>query len=84
MRGRIEAILDWAKVSGYRSGENPARWRGNLDKLLSKRSKTRSVKHHPALRYDELPAFLQALRLQESSLARMLEFCILLRHVPAK
>jgi integrase len=77
VRGRIEAILDWAKVSGYRSGENPARWRGNLDKLLSKRWKTRTVKHHPALRYDELPAFLQALRLQESSLARMLEFCIL-------
>ena len=77
VRGRIEAILDWAKVSGYRSGENPARWRGNLDKLLSKRSKTRSVRHHPALRYQELPAFMQSLRVQKSSLARMLEFCIL-------
>jgi integrase len=77
VRGRIEAILDWAKVSGYRSGENPARWRGNLDKLLSKRSRTRSVKHHRALRYDELPTFMQALRLQKGTLARMLEFCIL-------
>ena len=77
VRGRIEGILDWAKVSGYRSGDNPARWRGNLDKLLSKRSKTRFVKHHTALPYDELPAFMQALRLQKSTLARMLEFCIL-------
>jgi integrase len=77
VRARIEAILDWAKVSGYRSGENPARWRGNLDKLLSNRSKTRLVKHHAALSYDELPEFIRALRLQKGTLARMLEFCIL-------
>jgi integrase len=77
VRGRIEAILDWARVSGYRAGENPARWRGNLDKLLSKRSKVRGVKHHPALPYDDLPAFMEALRLQEGATARMLEFCVL-------
>jgi integrase len=77
VRGRIEAILDWARVSGYRSGENPARWRGNLDKLLSKRSKVRGVKHHPALPYDDLSTFMEALRVQEGATARMLEFCIL-------
>ena len=54
VRGRIELILDWARVSGHRSGENPARWRGNLDKLLPKQSKVRKVKHHPAMLYDAL------------------------------
>ena len=50
MRGRIEAVLDWATVQRYRKGENPARWRGHLDKLLPAPSKIRKVKHHPALR----------------------------------
>jgi integrase len=77
VRGRIESILDWARVSGHRSGENPARWRGNLDKLLPKRSKVRKVRHHPAMPYDVLPAFLQKLRTQEGNTARALEFCIL-------
>jgi hypothetical protein len=62
VRGRVESILDWARVSGYRSGENPARWRGNLDKLLPKQSKVRKVKHHPAMPYDALPAFMQKLQ----------------------
>ena len=48
-RGRIEVILDWARVRGYRTGENPARWRGNIDHLLPARSKVRVVKHHAAL-----------------------------------
>jgi integrase len=77
VRGRIESILDWARVSGHRSGENPARWRGNLDKLLPKQSKVRKVRHHPAMPYDALPAFLQKLRKQEGNTARALEFCIL-------
>jgi integrase len=77
VRGRIESVLDWAKVNKYRDGENPARWRGNLDKLLPKRSKVRGVKHHPALSYDKLPAFMQELRKQDGSAARALEFCIL-------
>ena len=51
VRGRIESILDWAKVRGYRAGENPARWRGHLDKLLPARSKVRRVEHHAALPY---------------------------------
>jgi integrase len=77
VRGRIEAILDWAKVSGYRAGENPAGWKGNLDKLLPKLSKVRKVKHHAAMPYDALPAFMAGLRQQKGSAARALEFTIL-------
>jgi integrase len=77
VRGRIESILDWARVSGYCAGENPARWRGNLDKLLPKQSKVRKVKHHAAMPYDALPAFMAVLRQKNGSSARALEFCIL-------
>jgi integrase len=77
VRGRIESILDWARVHGYRSGENPARWRGHLDKLLPKQSKVAPVKHHAALPYDEIGAFMEALRAQEGIAARALEFAIL-------
>ena len=77
IRGRIEAILDWAKVRGYRAGENPARWRGHLDKLLPPRGKVRKVKHYAALPYVELPGFMAALREQEGIAARALEFTIL-------
>ena len=76
VRGRIESILDWAKVRGYRAGENPARWRGHLDKLLPVRSKVRRVEHHAALPYAELPGFLVSLREQEGIGARALEFAI--------
>jgi hypothetical protein len=62
VRGRIEAVLDWAKVRGYRTEENPARWRGHLDKLLPALGKVRRVRHHAALPYSELPAFLVELR----------------------
>jgi hypothetical protein len=67
VRGRIEAVLDWATVQKYRKGENPARWRGHLDKLLPARSKVRKVEHHPALPYGELPSFLEALRAREGN-----------------
>ena len=77
LRGRIEAVLDWAAARSYRSGENPARWRGHLDKLLPARSKVRKVEHHAALPYAELPGFLVALREQEGVAARALEFTIL-------
>ena len=77
LRGRIEVILDWAKVRGYRDGENPARWRGHLDKLLPARSKVRKVEHHAALPYVELPSFMKALREQDGNSARALEFAIL-------
>ena len=77
LRGRMESVLDWAKVRGYRQGENPARWRGHLDKLLPARSKVRRVEHHPALPYADLPEFMAALRAQEGTAARALEFAIL-------
>ncbi len=77
VRGRVEKILGWAKVNNYREGENPARWRDNLDQLLPKLSEVRKVTHHPALRYAELPAFMQKLRQVEGPAARALEFTIL-------
>jgi integrase len=77
LRGRIEAVLDWATVRGYRQGDNPARWRGHLDKLLPARTKVSKVKHHAALPYRELPKFMAALRGQDGMSARALEFLIL-------
>jgi integrase len=77
VRGRIEAILDWAKVNGYREGENPARWSGHLDHLLPERGKVRKVEHHPALPYAQMPEFMAALRARTGVSARCLEFTIL-------
>jgi integrase-like protein/Arm domain-containing DNA-binding protein len=77
VRGRIERILDWAKVRGYRNGENPARWRGHLDHLLPARGKVRRVRHHAALPYAEIPAFVTVLRGRDAVAARALEFAIL-------
>ena len=77
VRGRMERVLDWARVMGYRNGENPARWRGHLDKLLPSALNRKTRKHHAALPYDELSAFLQSLRMQDSMTARALEFLIL-------
>ena len=77
LRGRIESILSWAKVRGYRDGENPARWKGHLDHLLPAKSKVRRVKHHAAMPYAELPAFMAALREQDGIGARAFEFLIL-------
>jgi integrase len=77
LRGRIEAILDWAKVRGLRTGENPARWRGHLDHLLPARAKVRKVKHHAALPYIQIATYLDELRKRESTAARALEFAIL-------
>jgi integrase len=78
LRGRIEGVLDRAKVQGYRDGaENPARWRGHLDKLLPRRSKVQAVSHLPALPYAKLPHLMIDLRKQEDVAARALEFMIL-------
>jgi integrase len=76
LRGRIEAVLDAAKAQGLRQGENPARWRGHLDKLLPKRGKL-SRGHFAAMPYGEVPAFMAALRERESFAAIALEFTIL-------
>jgi len=77
VRGRIESVLDWATVSGYRSGENPARLKGHLDNLLPKRSKVQKVAHHPALPYSELTDFVARVRAQDGAAARALELLIL-------
>ena len=77
VQGRIENILDYATVTGYRSGDNPARWRGYLDKVLLPRSKVRPVRHHPALPYSDIPAFWSELAQQTRPGAPMLRFLIL-------
>ena len=77
LRGRVEAVLDWATVRGFRTGENPARWRGHLDHLLPARSKVQKVEHHAALPYSAIGAFMAELRGQEGASARALEFAIL-------
>jgi integrase len=77
VRGRIEAILDWAKARGYRDGENPARWRGHLENLLPRKSKVRAVEHLSALPYAELADFMAELRAQKGVAARALEFAVL-------
>lgn len=77
VRGRIERILDWARVMKYRTGDNPARWKGHLDHLLPKRSKVATIVHHPALPIDEAPTFIQALRREETVVAHAFEYCIL-------
>ncbi len=76
VRGRIERVLDAAKTKGFRSGENPALWRGNLVNLLPKRKKL-SRGHHAAMPYVEVPAFVAELRKRSATAARALEFTIL-------
>jgi integrase len=77
VRGRIEAVLDWAKARGYRSGENPARWRGHLDHLLPARAKMQKVRHLAAMPYREVGALMSRLRANTSMGARALRFAIL-------
>lgn len=77
LRGRVESVLDWAKVRGYRQGENPARWRGHLDKLLPERSKVAKVEHHAALPFSEIQGFMKTLRTKEGIAAKALDFSIL-------
>jgi len=77
VRGRIENVLNWATVSGYRTGENPARWKGHLDNILPKPSKIKKVKHHKALPRQHLFAFIRDLRKREGIAAKALEFLIL-------
>ena len=77
IRGRIENILDWAKARGYRSGENPARWKGHLNQLLPTLSKRHRVVHHTAMPFAEVGAFVAKLRELFGTAARCLEFTIL-------
>lgn len=77
VRGRIERVLDWAKVHGMREGENPARWRGHLQNLLPKPSKVSKGKHHAAMHYAEVPAFMATLAERDARSRRALRFTIL-------
>lgn len=75
LRARIEHVLDVARVEGLREGENPARWKGHLQLLLGRQARERA--HHRAMPYEDVPAFIQRLRLRRANAARALEFTIL-------
>jgi len=77
VRGRIERVLDWARVHGLRAGDNPARWRGHLDKLLPKPSKVSRRRHHEAMPYQDVPAFMSQLAERDGAARRALRFTIL-------
>ncbi|MEY3729706.1 MAG: hypothetical protein RLZZ57_462 [Pseudomonadota bacterium] len=77
LRGRIEAILSYATARGWRSGGNPATWRGHLATMLPKRSKIAAVEHHAALPWQEMGNFMARLRGHAATAARALEFLIL-------
>lgn len=77
VRGRIEAVLDSAKVRGWRSGENPARWTGHLALLLPRKTKVAKIEHHAALDWRLMPKFWAALALRSGASAQALRFAIL-------
>ncbi|RZZ88915.1 tyrosine-type recombinase/integrase [Pseudoxanthomonas winnipegensis] len=77
LRARMESVIAWATASGYRRGDNPARWRGNLDAVLPKPGKVAKVTHHKALPIDAVHGFVTDLRTREGIAARALEFVIL-------
>jgi integrase len=77
VRMRIEAVLDYAQARGWRTGDNPARWRGHIENLLPKRSKVRTVEHHAALPWREIGAFMQEVQEEAGTAAKALRFTIL-------
>lgn len=77
VRGRIEAVLDWAAARGYRQGDNPARWRGHLKMLLPAIDRVKRTKHHPMLPYSQIGSFMNDLREQDGVASRALEFAVL-------
>jgi len=77
VRMRLETVLAWATARGYRTGDNPARWRGHIDQLLPARKSMARVRHHPALPYTKIGDFIRELRDQGGIAARALEFTIL-------
>jgi integrase len=77
LRNRIELVLDWATAREHRTGENPARWRGHLDKLLPARSRVQKIQHHRALPLEEISTLMERLRAQEDMAPLALEFVIL-------
>jgi integrase len=77
VRGRIESVLAWATVRGYRSGPNPAQWKNHLDQILPARSKMATVKNFESVPYDQVPAFMATLATRPGSAARALAFQIM-------
>jgi len=77
LRGRIEAVLDYATARGWRSGENPARWRGHLAKLLPLPTRIARVKHHAALHWEQIAGFMRSLQTYEGTSSLALQFTIL-------
>jgi len=77
VRGRIEAVLDYGKVHGWRTGENPARWKGHLENVLPARGKVSKVEHHAALPWGEIGAFMAEIEKQDGIAALALRFAIL-------
>ena len=77
LRGRIERVLDWAKVKGLRDGENPARWKGNLEFVLAKPSAIHKTKNHDSIRWQDLPDFMADLWGRDSVAALALKYCAL-------
>lgn len=77
LRGRLESILDWAAFRKFRSGENPARWKGHLEHELPAKNKVQRVEHHAALPYSQIPTFMRELRQRPGTSSRALEFAIL-------
>lgn len=77
LRGRIESVLGWAATSGYRTGENPARWKGHLENLLANISKTSRTKNHPSLPWQRIGDFMAALKAREGNASRAIEIAIL-------
>jgi integrase len=77
IRSWIEAVLGYAKVRGYRDGDNPAIFRDNLQRIMPKRSRKKRTEHHAGLHYDEIGGFMGQLRGQPGIAARALEFTIL-------
>ena len=77
LRGRIEVVLDWARARGYRSGENPARWKGHLDNLLAPRAKVQRTQHQPALPNAQIGDFMASIGAQAGMASKALAFTIL-------
>jgi integrase len=78
LRGRIETVLDWAKAMKLRTGENPARWRGHLDKILPAPKRVHRVKSFASMPWEDVPAFMKDLRSQADVIpTAAIEFLIL-------
>lgn len=84
LRSRIERILDWAAANGYRSGENPARWRGNLKSLLPSPAKVKKVQHRPALHYSDVPKLMRDLEVRDDFSSTALQLQILTATRPSE